>query len=184
MNVTYGIEESATGQEPYVRTAYRITRNGIPQGEQYGQREIVEQMLSGLQRLPEGYLLSRVQRRGDWAFQASKGTWRTWGTDVDRVVELAAEHLAAAPEREQRATERAVQAEKVATAEAEAARVAAERELLASSRQVEFILNLLFQRKLSGQDGGFFVGPEDREGIEKLTKVQASAYITSLKGDY
>ncbi|MFI9018706.1 hypothetical protein ACIGZI_32200 [Streptomyces griseus] len=55
---------------------------------------------------------------------------------------------------------------------------------LATDRQVDFILSLLAERRRSGEGGGFYGGPADRAGIEKLTRDQASTYINSLKGTY
>jgi len=55
---------------------------------------------------------------------------------------------------------------------------------LATPRQVDYILTLLDRRARSGDGGGFFSGPTDRAGIEKLSRSEASSYIDSLKGDY
>ncbi|MFF9309869.1 hypothetical protein ACF1BS_03070 [Streptomyces sp. NPDC014748] len=58
------------------------------------------------------------------------------------------------------------------------------REELATDRQIDYILDLLARRHRSGEGGGFFTGPTDRAGIAKLSRSEASAYISSLKGDY
>ncbi len=54
----------------------------------------------------------------------------------------------------------------------------------ASAAQVDYIMSLLRSRSASGEGGGFFNGPTDRAAVARLTKADASAYITSLKGDY
>ena len=51
----------------------------------------------------------------------------------------------------------------------------------ATERQVDFIMTLL---GFSGEADGFVSGPTTREAIAKLSKSQASAYITSMKGGY
>lgn len=56
--------------------------------------------------------------------------------------------------------------------------------LPASPRQVDYILSLLRRRTQSGEGGGFFAGPTDRNGIARLSRADASAYINSLTGDY
>jgi hypothetical protein len=55
---------------------------------------------------------------------------------------------------------------------------------MATPRQVDYIMSLLARRERSGEGGGFFQGPTDRDGIAALTKAEASNYIRSLKGDY
>ena len=55
---------------------------------------------------------------------------------------------------------------------------------MATERQIGFILTLLEGRRISGEGGGFFQGPRDRNGIAALTRDEASRYITSLKGEY
>lgn len=57
-------------------------------------------------------------------------------------------------------------------------------EMLATEKQTAFILKLLASRRASGEGGGYYSGPTTREGIAKMTRRAASAYITSLKGDY
>lgn len=55
---------------------------------------------------------------------------------------------------------------------------------LATPAQVDYILDLLAQRRRTGDDSGFMTGPTDRAGIEQLTYNTASAYIDSLRGTY
>ncbi|MCX5202505.1 hypothetical protein OG897_13735 [Streptomyces sp. NBC_00237] len=55
---------------------------------------------------------------------------------------------------------------------------------MATERQVAYILSLLDQRRRSGEGGGFFQGPTNRQGVERLTRAEATTYIRSLKGDY
>ena len=54
----------------------------------------------------------------------------------------------------------------------------------ATDRQVSYILSLLGSRTRSGEEGGFMSGPTTAAGVRKLTRQQASTYITSLKGQY
>lgn len=64
------------------------------------------------------------------------------------------------------------------------ARLAAARKKgpLATPRQIEFIMDLIDQGRR--EEGGFYYGPTKREDVELMTKADASAYITSLLGDY
>lgn len=55
---------------------------------------------------------------------------------------------------------------------------------LATERQVDFIMSLVARRAAYGEADGFMSGPTTREEIAKLSKSQASAYITSMKGQY
>lgn len=55
---------------------------------------------------------------------------------------------------------------------------------LATERQVDFIMSLVASRAAYGEADGFMSGPTTREEIAKLSKAQASAYITSMKGGY
>lgn len=55
---------------------------------------------------------------------------------------------------------------------------------LATERQVDFIMSLIARRAAYGEADGFMSGPTTREEIAKLSKSQASAYITSMKGGY
>lgn len=55
---------------------------------------------------------------------------------------------------------------------------------LATERQVDFIMSLVARRAAYGEADGFMSGPTTREEIAKLGRSQASAYITSLKGQY
>ena len=54
----------------------------------------------------------------------------------------------------------------------------------ATERQVDFIMTLLGWLGFSGEADGFVSGPTTREEVAKLSKSQASAYITSMKGGY
>lgn len=54
----------------------------------------------------------------------------------------------------------------------------------ATSRQVDYIMNLLARRARSGEGGGFMTGPTSRAEVRKMSQGDASAYITSLTGDY
>jgi hypothetical protein len=54
----------------------------------------------------------------------------------------------------------------------------------ATPRQVDFIMSLLARRERTGEGGGFFTGPTDRESVARLTRTEASTYIDSLKGAY
>lgn len=52
----------------------------------------------------------------------------------------------------------------------------------ATDRQVDYIMSLL--RSGRHQEGGFMTGPTTREGVAAMSKREASAYITSLTGQY
>lgn len=170
------------------RTKWRIARDGVAFGSTFGDRQIAEDMLATRNAISEDWTISYEQRgRMGWSWLARKDG-RSRPIDMPtaaRLVAAVAEDEAAAPARMIRAAERAVEAEAERIAAEEAARVAAERAKLATPRQVEFILTLLAQQEFQLGGGGFVVGgPTKREDIAKLTKEQASAYITSLKGDY
>ncbi|MUN41389.1 helix-turn-helix domain-containing protein [Actinomadura litoris] len=68
--------------------------------------------------------------------------------------------------------------------EAQLAELRRQKGQLATPRQVDYILDLLEQRRISGEGGGFYLGPADRAAIEEMSKNEASVYITSLKGEY
>ena len=55
---------------------------------------------------------------------------------------------------------------------------------LATERQVNFIMSLVARRAAYGEADGFMSGPTTREAIAKLSKSQASAYLTSMTGGY
>ena len=76
------------------------------------------------------------------------------------------------------------QAIRLAALEKAAARRIAAGQPVATERQVDFIMKLLAWRGISGEADGFMSGPTTREEISKLSKAQASAYITSMKGGY
>lgn len=78
------------------------------------------------------------------------------------------------------ARERKEQAEAVVT-EAEKILVG---EPPATQKQIDYIMQLLAVREARGDGGGFMAGPTTRDGVKKLTKAQASIYITSLKEQY
>lgn len=117
-----------------------------------------------------------------------KGDWPEGTRPVDVLISLATRHAEGADARI------AKHAEKLAVAAAEeAVREVRETQLaearaakgeLATPRQVEYIIQLLEARKLSGEGGGFYSGPTNRADIELMSKGEASLYITSLKGDY
>ena len=74
---------------------------------------------------------------------------------------------------------------RAATEKAAADRVAAGQPAeLATERQVDFIMSLVARRAAYGEADGFMSGPTTREEVAKLSKSQASAYITSMKGGY
>ena len=55
---------------------------------------------------------------------------------------------------------------------------------LATTRQIDYIMDLLAKRRRDGEGGGFFAGPRSRAEIAKMTAEDASAYIRSLTGTY
>jgi hypothetical protein len=55
---------------------------------------------------------------------------------------------------------------------------------MATPRQVDYIMSLLDRRERNGDGGGFMYGPTDRAGVERMTRAEASLYITSLKEEY
>ena len=67
-------------------------------------------------------------------------------------------------------------------AEEERRQLIAEKGPLATPRQVSYIMALIDQG--ARLEGGFYYGPTTREEVEKMSKKEASLYITSLKGDY
>lgn len=107
---------------------------------------------------------------------------------VDHMIGIAVHHAESAAARiREHADRQAVAAAEQQVREAREAQLAAIRDAkgpLATSRQVDYILDLLAQRRRTGDGGGFFQGPTDRAGIEELTKAEASSYITSLKEEY
>jgi hypothetical protein len=59
-------------------------------------------------------------------------------------------------------------------------------EPLATERQVAYIIKLLGQRQRNGDEGGFMSlsGPINADTLAKLTRREASTYITSLTESY
>lgn len=160
---------------------YKLERR---QGRHLGGPGSWEWMLTGSR---EGDPLdARARLSDDWT--PTPGSAAEGERPVDMLIGWALAHEASADARI------AAHAEKKAIAEAEReVREAREAQLaelrrtkgqLATPRQVDYILNLLEQRRISGEGGGFYSGPTDRAGIEELSKNEASVYITSLKGDY
>lgn len=115
-------------------------------------------------------------------------TWPADTTQVDVLIQWANQHAAGADQRIQDKAEKdAVEAAESAVREAREQQLTdlrKERGELATPKQVDYILQLLARRDRVGEGGGFFYGPTDRAGIEEMSKADASAYITSLKGDY
>ncbi|OKH91516.1 hypothetical protein [Streptomyces uncialis] len=70
------------------------------------------------------------------------------------------------------------------TKDAPTPNAAPEGTLMATDRQVTYILDLLAERERTGDGGGFMTGPTDQNGIEQMTRREASMYITSLTEDY
>ena len=74
-----------------------------------------------------------------------------------------------------------------AAAEAATETVAAEApEATATAGQVDYIMTLLDRRQRDGLADvvGFTTGPTTRQGVARMTRRAASAYIDSLKGEY
>ena len=74
-----------------------------------------------------------------------------------------------------------------AAAEAATETVAAEApEATATASQVDYIMTLLDRRQRDGLADvvGFTTGPTTRQGVARMTRRAASAYIDSLKGEY
>ena len=59
-------------------------------------------------------------------------------------------------------------------------------EATATARQVDYIMTLLDRRQRDGLADvvGFTTGPTTRQGVARMTRRAASAYIDSLKGEY
>jgi hypothetical protein len=169
-------------------------------GVTYPKREDAEFHVDVADRIPDGYRVSknshpaRSMRSGYyWKVEGPDGFRHTWdegndkihdATGGDLLVRIALEHAKDAPKR---AAKKAVAEAEQAVREARADQLAElqrQKGELATYRQVDYILDLLEQRRITGEGGGFFVGPTDRAGIEELSKNEATMYITSLKGDY
>lgn len=107
---------------------------------------------------------------------------------ADTLIRFATQHTADSPARiAKKAEQDAIRAAEAAVREAREAQLNEARQQkgpLATPRQVEYILQLLARRERSGEGGGFFSGPTDRASLEEMSKIDASSYITSLKGDY
>lgn len=55
-------------------------------------------------------------------------------------------------------------------------------EPLATDRQVAYVMSLI--RGGAHREGGFMVGPTTIDKVRLMTRREASAYISSMKGDY
>lgn len=130
--------------------------------------------------------------RGDWSTEAqelidggmtvqeiraeiSKRTWADKASDFDNLTNAEGARMDKLVRR--------IKAEEVKDAAAVEAAPATS-EPLATEKQVGFILTLLARRVRAGEGGGFMTGPTSRDAIAAMTRREASAYITSLKGDY
>src|SRR6185437_7482425 len=91
---TYALAEIPEKLGSIERTSYRIARNGHPEGHTFWQREDAEAMLTGWQRLPEGYHLDYIQTGEGWRFRASKhGLKSSPSADIEKVIAWVAEHV-------------------------------------------------------------------------------------------
>lgn len=90
--------------------------------------------------------------------------------DSDRIDAIVAQYVA----------DRDAKAAEATTATAPVAEAAA------TGRQVDYIMSLLDSRQRDGLADvvGFTTGPTTREGVARMTRRAASAYISSLKGEY
>lgn len=90
--------------------------------------------------------------------------------DSDRIDAIVAQYVA----------DRDAKAAEATTAPAPVAEAAA------TGRQVDYIMSLLDSRQRDGLADvvGFTTGPTTREGVARMTRRAASAYISSLKGEY
>lgn len=93
--------------------------------------------------------------------------------DSDRIDALVAQYVA---DRDAKTAAEAV-TETVATEAPEAT---------ATASQVDYIMTLLDRRQRDGLADvvGFTTGPATRQGVARMTRRAASAYIDSLKGEY
>lgn len=82
----------------------------------------------------------------------------------------------------ERKSARAVAKAKEEAAAAERAALISEKGPLATPRQVDYIMALISQGR--HHEGGFYDGPTTIEDIRTMSKASASAYITSLAGNY
>jgi uncharacterized membrane protein YccC len=148
--------------------------------------------MAAIAAVPDIYSVGyeQVGRLG-WKYTARRSGGRLIDhEDIHRLIEMVRQDFDAIPGRIARAAERKAEeeAERVAAQEAaeRAEAEAAERAKYATPRQVDFILTLLAEREFRAFPGpGFIIdGPTERSEIEKMTKERASAYISSLKGDY
>ena len=84
--------------------------------------------------------------------------------------------------RDERAAAKKAEQAKADAAAAEREQLTATKGPLSTPRQIDYIMTLLAQGR--HHEGGFYSGPTTHTEIAKLSKAEASAYITSLKGTY
>ena len=122
-----------------------------------------------------------VQIEKGWAVYHDNGSTpkSQHGEDIEAAEQAA---IAAQAATDERTTARKAEQAKKDSADAEHAALIAEKGPLATPRQVDFIMSLISQGR--HHEGGFYNGPTTIEGIRKMSKSSASAYITSLTGNY
>lgn len=116
-----------------------------------------------------------------WAVYHNDGSTPLTQHGDDQAAAVEAAKAAQARADERKAAKAAEQAKKEA-ADAERAALIAEKGPLATGPQVAYIMDLIHQGR--HKEGGFYTGPTTREGVARLTKAEASTYITSLTGNY
>jgi excisionase family DNA binding protein len=160
----------------------------------YATEELARTHLAIAQAVGGGF---RVTRESHPARSIRTGTyWRIVSTiagdpaRLDISIDEATSERIATVGRQARQHAAGADARIAAHAEAEPARqeqlaqIAADRGPLATPRQVDYIMQLLHARTRSGDAGGFFSGPTTRDGVQELTRTQASTYIDSLTNNY
>lgn len=122
-----------------------------------------------------------IQIEKGWAVYHDNGSTpkSQHGEDMEAAEQAA---IAAQAATDERKAAKAAEHAKKDTAEAERAALTAEKGPLATPRQIDYIMTLLSQGR--HHEGGFYNGPTTIEGIRKMSKAAASAYITSLTGNY
>lgn len=198
-SVRYQIVATTHRLHGHDRVRYKVSKIGDPKSYDlaYSNLDHAQTHLALVEGMPDGYRPTRGTYSAN-SVRAGQAYWKVEGPDgykqtsdvndqgshVDALIRSAVAHAAKASER---AAKRAVEEAEAAVREARVEQLAElERTKgeLASPRQVEYIMRLLAYREISGEGGGFFLGPTSRAGVEGLSKREATLYITSLKGDY